>query len=722
MELFNYLLKASACSVLFFAFYLLALQKLTFFKLNRFYLLATLMLSFLIPALNITIEKQVEHTLPITEGLVAVDLPSQIETVMPTEVLPLQASQIAPSFDWFSLLPYSYATVAFTLLVIGLWQLSSLLWYARRNQKTDIGLKLVAKRSGFTNCSFFNYVFVDQENLTEQELAVLLRHEQVHAQQYHSVDKMIMMVAKAVMWFNPVVYCWDKTLEQVHEYEADEATANSFNTRDYAELLLGLAVSQRSTPLIHNFVKSPIKERIKMLFNSKSKNMKKLMYLLVAPVLLGLLWGFTINVVEIPVSKEVIKAKDEADPIIGKTIKGKIDHLSGKGFWKVIHLRVGDKVYPIKNDIGSKVTKGDELTVTISGRMEKMSVFDKQKNQELIYDSPLYLMKQAISSTGKVLIKAPEKHAFLFETNKVRFATSKIVKLTKNTVGYVSEIELNDGKFKILIDVMELKTKAENFKVGDEVTVKFVGEKLVSKDAYSTDKLIALYSNPKKHQIINPLLYNKFYTKQGYQIIRGGKPKPLIKDNLDTGVRLVSASQATSNIGSGVTYFKDAKLKIQTLILEGKEVTMDRKRGEIIAKNAKVFWTDGKVKSAETITYNIKKKTFTYHLYAKAGITSKDKGGDLELVQNLSSSYFPYYASDSTVVSKVLGWQKLYGNAKLIIEKYKLQGNSIHYFSKEKTITIFEGSLSDDKNLKVEADIIELDLAKKTYTIKSRFD
>lgn len=719
MELLNYLLKASACSVLFFAFYLLVLRKLTFFKLNRFYLLATLILSFLIPALNIKIEKQVEQALPLVEEVAAIGLPSQIEAV-PTAVMPLETSQVATSFDWFSLLPYIYVAVSITLIGIGLWQLSLLLWHARRSQKTDIGLKLVAKKSGFTNCSFFNYVFVDQENLTEQELAVLLRHEQVHVEQYHSIDKIIMMLAKAIMWFNPVIYLWDKALEQVHEYEADEATANSFNTRDYAELLLRLAVSKNSTPLIHNFVKSPIKERIKMLFNSKSKNMKKLAYLLVMPLLLGLVWGFTIDVVEV-INDKVVAVPNE-DPIVGKTITGKIDHLSGEGFWKVIHLRVGDKVYPIKNDIRSKVTKGDELIITISGRMEKMTVFDKHKNEELIYDTPLYLMKQAISSTGEVLIKAPEKHAFLFEANKVRFATSKIVKLNKNSVGYVSEIELNDGKFKILIDVVELKTKAGNFKVGDEVTVKFVGEKLVSKDVYSTNKLIALYSSPKKHQIINPQLYNKFYTKQGYQLIRGGKSKSIIKSNLDTGVRVVSASQATSNISSGITYFKDAKLKIQALILEGKEVTMDNKRGEIIAKNAKVSWTDGKVKSAETVLYDIKKKTFTYYLLGKTNIASKDKGGNLELLQNVSQSFFPYYASDSTVVSKVLGWQKLYGNANLTIEKYKLKGKSIHYFSKEKTITIFDGSLSDDKDLKVEADIIELDLAKKTYAIKSRFD
>lgn len=83
-------------------------------------------------------------------------------------------------------------------------------------------------------------------------------------------------MAKAIMWFNPVIYLWDKALEQTHEYEADEATANQFGSKDYASLLLKLAVSESQTALVHNFVKSPIKERIKMLFNTKSKKMKKI--------------------------------------------------------------------------------------------------------------------------------------------------------------------------------------------------------------------------------------------------------------------------------------------------------------------------------------------------------------------------------------------------------------------------------------------------------------
>lgn len=728
MELFNYLLKASACSVLFFAFYLLVLQKLTFFKLNRFYLLATLMLSFLIPALNITIEKQVEHTLPITEGLVAVDLPSQIETVMPTEVLPLQASQIAPSFDWFSLLPYSYATVAFTLLVIGLWQLSSLLWYARRNQKTDIGLKLVAKRSGFTNCSFFDYVFVDQENLTEQELAVLLRHEQVHAQQYHSVDKMIMMVAKAVMWFNPVVYCWDKTLEQVHEYEADEATANSFNTRDYAELLLGLAVSQRSTPLIHNFVKSPIKERIKMLFNSKSKNMKKLMYLLVAPVLLGLLWGFTINVVEIPVSKEVIKAKDEADPIIGKTIKGIVEDITTESkFFKTIHFKTDGKIYLINYMSFIKINKGDELTIKINSKKEGVKV---DENRKVVYQTPVYSMDQAFNANGDSLIVRPkiEKHAFLYEGNKARYATSKINKIDRNSLGYATKIQLNDGTFSLVFDVGSLKTKAKDFKVGDEVLVKFIGEKLTAKNIYASSKLIAMYSQPKKFQLINPTLYSRFYSSEGFQK-SDGKAFGSAVDELKSIVKIISASSTETFPKRGITNLGDAVIMVNDVKLEAKKITLLREGG-INASDATIYFPDGKVKKYGLVIYNTKQKVFGgYENVALAKesktidvISGPGKEGGLEFSAEMSSTKIPYSNLDSVKVRKLFNNVMLTGKAKLKLEKYNLEGKLIYIDNTNNMVVVYLGSVVDNNNQKIEAEIIEMDLTNNRYKTKNYFN
>lgn len=302
MELLIYLVKVSACTVLFFAFYLLVLRHLTFFKINRFYLLLTLLLSFVIPTLNFTIEREVEaiptaYTQPQVFNEEFVNEP--ITSTSSIQTTPI----IEESFDYYSLLPYLYFGIVFSLLVIATWRILQLLKHTKNGAERINGLKIVQKSSGFTNCSFFNYVFID-DKLSQAELQVLLKHEEVHAKQLHSIDKILLMIIKAFLWFNPVVYLYDKALEQAHEYEADEATSQNFGTEKYASLLLRLAIAKSEMPLVHNFVKSPIKDRIKMLFNSKSKNMKKLMYLLALPIGLGLLWGFTVKVVDVSKANE----------------------------------------------------------------------------------------------------------------------------------------------------------------------------------------------------------------------------------------------------------------------------------------------------------------------------------------------------------------------------------------------------------------------------------
>ena len=59
MELFLYFVKVSACTAIFYSFYHFVLSRFTFFNFNRWYLIGTLVLSFIVPLLSVTIEKEV---------------------------------------------------------------------------------------------------------------------------------------------------------------------------------------------------------------------------------------------------------------------------------------------------------------------------------------------------------------------------------------------------------------------------------------------------------------------------------------------------------------------------------------------------------------------------------------------------------------------------------------------------------------------------------------
>jgi len=370
MGFLSYLLRVSCCLTLFFAFYLLILRKLTFFKFNRFYLLGALVLSFVIPQLQFTIEREViAEPVPIAKEVISADQSAMTisnEMSINNPTIPVQEEPM----NWLKLLPYIYGLVTLVILSIAILRLLQLLKHANKFTEEVNGLKLVPKKEGFTNCSFFNYVFIDENNLTAAELVVLLRHEEVHFKQFHSMDKLLMMVAKTLLWFNPIVYLYDKALEDVHEFEADDMTSQKVGAGPYAKLLLRLATNQNNTPLIHNFVKSPVKKRIQMLFNHKSKNMKKLMYLLALPIGLGLIWGFTVDVVNVfPKANN----KKEFTLILDAGHGGKVPGAEVNGYKeKDIALAMTKKIKALAEAKGINVitTRDNDRNVSLQDRVK----------------------------------------------------------------------------------------------------------------------------------------------------------------------------------------------------------------------------------------------------------------------------------------------------------------------------------------------------------------
>jgi len=304
MEWLTYLLKVSTCLGLFYALYHFFFQKLTFFSLNRFYLLSTMLLSFLIPVLQV----QLKSDAPQPLATVGYTSESSMEVFPRANARPLPDGQMsaslpirpvvtAPELNWVNILGTVYFGVALTILLVLLLQVATLLWYSRKVVAVVGPLKIVQKTGRFTNCSFLNYVFIDQQELDEDILTAVMHHESVHAARYHSADKILLGICKALLWFSPPIYFFGRALEQTHEYEADKETSSLLGNTIYANLLLTLAVSSRHAPLVHSFVKNPVKERIKMLFTNQSKNMKKLTYLSFVPAGLALLWLFGVQIV-----------------------------------------------------------------------------------------------------------------------------------------------------------------------------------------------------------------------------------------------------------------------------------------------------------------------------------------------------------------------------------------------------------------------------------------
>jgi TonB family protein len=109
----------------------------------------------------------------------------------------------------------------------------------------------------------------------------------------HSWDLLLVNFAKVVFWFNPLIYLFEKSLREVHEYQADHGVTSSFARREYATLLLRLISGRPGWQFMNNFNQFQTKKRILMMSKSGSRPQQKLRFLALFPILGLLLFVFS---------------------------------------------------------------------------------------------------------------------------------------------------------------------------------------------------------------------------------------------------------------------------------------------------------------------------------------------------------------------------------------------------------------------------------------------
>jgi hypothetical protein len=281
MSAIVYLLQVSACMGLFYGFYYLLLSRLTFFTINRWYLVATLVLSFAIPLLTITIRPD---SAPIVKGAAYVNQFQSLQVQEPLTVAPQPT--IEPAINWLDVLKIGYL-VAVTALFVKLMLILAVFFASIKSKKsTKIGnVHIVHGEKKLNNGSFLNYIFLNDDELSPEEIQQIIEHEMLHVKLLHSVDRILVKIAQIVLWFNPFVYLYARAIEENHEFEVDREIGLSNDKSKYADMLLHLSVARQGM-LYNSFSMVPLKKRIAMLFTKPTNHMKKVIYLLALPVVM----------------------------------------------------------------------------------------------------------------------------------------------------------------------------------------------------------------------------------------------------------------------------------------------------------------------------------------------------------------------------------------------------------------------------------------------------
>ncbi|GAB3945483.1 M56 family metallopeptidase [Spirosoma harenae] len=270
MNTFTYLLTVSLYLLLFYGCYALLFRRNTFFGLNRMYLVGSVLLSLLLPFVELPQE---------TTQLLSIDA-----ITLPTFVV---GGATAENNSW-SLSQWFWLAYALGILIMSIRLVVNL-----RGVLLCIRRGTAEKRSSYTlirlpdnstpSFSFGKYMVLNQADvLTEPD--ALVRHEEAHIRQRHTADILFLEFVQLIFWFNPVVLFYKRALQEVHEFLADRAVLKTPQP-DYPHQLVAYALNVSPSALITPFVsKSTLKQRIIMLQKPASRPRALFGYALVLPL------------------------------------------------------------------------------------------------------------------------------------------------------------------------------------------------------------------------------------------------------------------------------------------------------------------------------------------------------------------------------------------------------------------------------------------------------
>jgi TonB-dependent SusC/RagA subfamily outer membrane receptor len=355
----EYLLKASAAIAIFYLCFYFFLKKETFFQHNRWFLFAGLLIATLFPFITIPIYIPIEPVATSETSFILAEYASEhINTTV--------AEQL---FNWTSLIPIIYGLGLTVFFIQFLFQFGSLIRLLIKNPKAKDGIyTYVIVENKMSPFSFFKWIVYNPETYTHEELEFIFKHEKVHVNQLHSIDTLIAQLACVVFWFNPLIWLYRKQVLQNLEFIADHETQNiSKNKKHYQRLLLKTSTANNTISLSTNFYNSLIKERIVMLQKSRSNTKKQWRYLLILPLLAGLLMSMNTETVYVETEPTIKSANEIVEFVVHKnTSDSELKNMSNTIEIKGSSLFFSD----ITRNNANEITN---ITVKLSGTTYKTS-------------------------------------------------------------------------------------------------------------------------------------------------------------------------------------------------------------------------------------------------------------------------------------------------------------------------------------------------------------
>ncbi|MBB3697968.1 TonB family protein [Flammeovirga yaeyamensis] len=359
----RYLFISSIGITLLSLVYILFLKKQTFFQQNRLTLLLGLIISLLFPAVNM---------LSYTADIVAIQS-------LPTVYLPeltigegTSVKETLTTINYWSILLWLYIGITSALLIRFIFSNIKLIRFISKSKWEKFeGNHLVFTEGKYPTFAYLKYIFWDNsKELNKKEQLLILRHEETHVKELHSIDIFAMELIKILFWFHPAIYIIDAALRTQHEYIADKKANEMTNDASYGQLMVRSLFEDLSLSVGHGFQFSTVKTRIKMLKQERSAQWKRAFSIVSLISILG-----SIVVLQSCVDNEVRAMNDQLKDVNVKTLYG--FNIEDKTYWDT-----QGKIFSSNLEEGTSTITSDQLE---PGNIETINVIKETSKMPVMF-------------------------------------------------------------------------------------------------------------------------------------------------------------------------------------------------------------------------------------------------------------------------------------------------------------------------------------------------
>ena len=312
--LFLYSVKSAFVLTLLFLPYMLILRKESFFRLNRTVLLLILLLSLVLPLMNI-------HSLswdnqPVVQAarqqMVEVGIPVNAGMLLPE--VAVQGERNGIQVSWFHIVSILFVLGTLFVFFLRVSQILRMGYVIRTgslwHQRED-GVMVYCHADDVSPFSWMDNIVISAKDYNENAREILL-HERGHVMARHAWDLLLLALLQTMQWWNPLVYILGGSLRDVHEYEADDFVLRSgVSAKAYQLLLIKKVVGASSYTFANNFDHSLTLKRITMMQKSKSSVWMRSKVLYIIPMATLALSAFATSESVSPSGNEIAKNEDK---------------------------------------------------------------------------------------------------------------------------------------------------------------------------------------------------------------------------------------------------------------------------------------------------------------------------------------------------------------------------------------------------------------------------